>query len=113
MSIDTLLLAAVGAATPSPSPTGVEVPPADVTSPGLIGFLVMFGLALVCVVLFLSLTKQLRLVSHRAARIDREAGPENGDGDEDTDGAGTQGTAPRDAGPDRPAAGPLPDDERH
>jgi hypothetical protein len=49
------------------SPAPVVVPSADVTSPGLTGFLVTFALALACVLLFLSLTKQLRTVSHRAA----------------------------------------------
>jgi hypothetical protein len=51
------------------SPAPVVVPAAEVTSPGLTGFLVTFALALACVLLFLSLTKQLRTVSHRAASL--------------------------------------------
>lgn len=59
------LVSALAAATPSPAPA--TIPPADITSPGIVGFAFTFGLALVCVLLFLSLTKQLRKVNHRAA----------------------------------------------
>ncbi len=59
------LVSALASATPSPAPA--SIPPADITSPGIVGFAFTFGLALVCVLLFLSLTKQLRKVNHRAA----------------------------------------------
>ncbi|MET4223441.1 hypothetical protein [Oerskovia enterophila] len=53
--------------TPSPAPTTDELrpglEPTDV-SPGLPGFLTIFAVALACVVLFLSLTKQLRKVRY-------------------------------------------------
>ncbi|MHA7133313.1 hypothetical protein [Oerskovia turbata] len=52
--------------TPPPSPGGELRPglePTDV-SPGLPGFLTMFAIAVACVVLFLSLNKQLRKVRH-------------------------------------------------
>jgi len=53
------------AATPSPSPTtGGELDPNDV-SPGLLGFLVTFGLVVVCVVLFVSMTRMVRRVNRR------------------------------------------------
>lgn len=54
------------AATPSPSPTtGGELDPLDV-SPGLLGFLVTFGLVAVCIVLFVSMTRMVRRVGRRA-----------------------------------------------
>lgn len=69
-----------GAATPSPSPTtGGELDPLDV-SPGLLGFLVTFGLVVVCIALFVSMTRILRRVGRR---------PEDGDGDSATDAPGT------------------------
>lgn len=112
MSIVALVHAAAAAApSPSPSPTGIDVPPADITSPGLIGFLVMFGLALVCVVLFLSLTKQLRRVSHRAARLDDDAGDDATAGPVADATAGPTTTAT--GRPTDPEAGTDPDDERH
>jgi hypothetical protein len=52
--------------TPPPSPGGELRPglePTDV-SPGLPGFLTMFAVAIACVVLFLSMNKQLRKVRH-------------------------------------------------
>ncbi|MEK8227930.1 hypothetical protein NKG05_20300 [Oerskovia sp. M15] len=62
-----------------PAPTTDELrpglEPTDV-SPGLPGFLTMFAVALACVVLFLSLTKQLRKVN----RSDRPGAPGSGDG---------------------------------
>ena len=53
--------------TPSPAPTGGDLrpglEPTDV-SPGLPGFLTIFAVALACVVLFVSMNKQLRKVRH-------------------------------------------------
>lgn len=55
----------VGAATPSPTPTtGGELDPLDV-SPGLLGFLVTFGLVVACIVLFVSMTRMVRRVGRR------------------------------------------------
>ncbi|QTE28855.1 hypothetical protein [Pengzhenrongella sicca] len=60
--------------TPSPAPTsnlqeGIEP---GLVSPGLLGFLPVFAIALVCIGLFLSLTAKLRKVNHRQARLDAE-----------------------------------------
>ena len=61
-------------ATPSPAPSPSlpgNLEPGDV-SPGLIGFLPVFLIALACIGLFLSLTKKLRGVNRRGAQIDAE-----------------------------------------
>lgn len=49
-----------------------ELDPYDV-SPGLVGFLVMFVIALACILLFLSLTKHLRRSKHNEEMQQREA----------------------------------------
>ncbi|RYV50498.1 hypothetical protein [Pengzhenrongella frigida] len=66
------LSTSTSAATPSPSPgrTG-DLEPGDV-SPGLIGFLPVFLIALACIGLFLSLTSKLRKVNRKQAQIDAE-----------------------------------------
>ena len=66
--------ASVATPTPSPSPgsdlqPGLE--PGDV-SPGLLGFLPVFAIALVCIVLFRSLTTKLRGVRRRQELLDAE-----------------------------------------
>lgn len=53
----------LASATPSPSPTIPE--PLSVT-PGLPGFLVIFAIALVLVVLMLDMTKRMRRIRYRA-----------------------------------------------
>ena len=53
----------------TPGPTAPAVPDPGITSPGIVGFVVTFVLALACVLLFLSLTKQLRRVNRRAALL--------------------------------------------
>jgi len=59
-------------ATPSPSPAlPGNLEPGDI-SPGLIGFLPVFLIALACIGLFLSLTSKLRGVNRRQAQIDAE-----------------------------------------
>ena len=76
--------------TPSPAPTTDELrpglEPTDV-SPGLPGFLTIFAVALACVVLFLSLTKQLRKVRHD------ERGAGNGGAAATSGGAAAAGTS--------------------
>ena len=90
-------------ATPSPSPStgsglqpGLE--PGDV-SPGLLGFLPVFAIALVCIVLFRSLTTKLRGVKRRQEQLDAEeaaalaaAGPADRPIDGPTDGPTDQPT---------------------
>jgi hypothetical protein len=72
------LLQAVGvlpaAAEPSPSPSTVEVPSADQTSPGLLGFLVTFGVAAAVILLAFSLVRHLRVVDRNARRLEAEGG---------------------------------------
>jgi len=61
-------------ATPAPSPSpslSGNLEPGDI-SPGLIGFLPVFLIALACIGLFLSLTNKLRGVNRRQAQIDAE-----------------------------------------
>ncbi len=91
------------AASPSPSP--IEVPPDDQVSPGVLGFLVTFGVAVAAGLLFLSLVTQLRRVQHRAAADAEEAsavdgpsgagaGPASGPTSTDPAGAGPGGGRP-------------------
>lgn len=91
------------AATPSPSPTtGGELDPLDV-SPGLLGFLVTFGLVLVCIVLFVSMTRMLR-------RVGRRSEPENGAGSEDApENAPAHESAPSAGGADDRSGGASPE----
>ncbi|MGW6131904.1 hypothetical protein ACWFNE_17925, partial [Cellulomonas sp. NPDC055163] len=57
------------AATPSPTP--VEVPLSVQASPGVLGFLVTFVVAVAAILLALSLTRHLRVVDRRAAQLAR------------------------------------------
>ena len=65
-----LIAGALAAATePSPNPTEGQLRPGLETwqvSPGLIGFVITFALALACVVLFLNMSKHLRRAGHNA-----------------------------------------------
>ncbi len=94
--------AAVSQPSPSPSPTTFS--PLEV-SPGLLGFVPVFLIALACVLLFLSLTKQLRRVKVRQAQLDAaeaagagrgEPGPDaGGTGDPGEPGSRERGPGPR------------------
>ncbi|MGY4643546.1 hypothetical protein [Cellulomonas sp. URHB0016] len=65
-----VLLAGLALVEPGPSSSGgVTVTDATEGSPGFIGFVVTFVLALAAVGLFLSLTKQLRIVDRRAKQL--------------------------------------------
>jgi hypothetical protein len=69
--------------TTPPSPGGELRPglePTDV-SPGLPGFLTMFAVAIACVVLFLSMNKQLRKVRHSERSGVRAGAPAAGSSD--------------------------------
>ncbi|WP_454859865.1 hypothetical protein [Promicromonospora soli] len=65
-----LMAGALALATePSPNPTEGQLRPGLETwevSPGLIGFLVTFALAVACVLLFLNMSKHLRRAGHNA-----------------------------------------------
>ncbi len=90
------LLAAVPA--PSPSPSTLEIPAEDQTSPGLLGFLVTFAAAAAVILLAFSLVRHLRVVDRNARRLADEEAARG-----DAGGSGTPGSGPG-AGPG--AAGP-------
>lgn len=95
----TTVLAAVGAVlakVPGPSPTPAGLDPYKV-SPGLAGFLVVFALALASILLYLSLTKQLRRVNRRAAQQEAEDAARDAERGPDDD-------EPRAGGPATPGA---------
>jgi hypothetical protein len=54
---------------PFPSPSGVAVTASQGGSPGFLGFVFTFLLAIAVVLLFLSLTKHLRVVDRRAKQL--------------------------------------------
>ncbi|MDC7120016.1 hypothetical protein OMK64_00520 [Cellulomonas fimi] len=80
------VVARVLAATPSPSPSDVELTAPGGGSPGFIGFVVTFLLAVAAIGLFLSLTKQLRIVDRRAKQLGLDD-----DGDQGGTAAGAEG----------------------
>ncbi|WP_020017010.1 hypothetical protein [Promicromonospora sukumoe] len=98
-----LIAGALAAATePSPNPTEGQLRPGLETwqvSPGLIGFVITFALALACVVLFLNMSKHLRRAGHNARQQGLPIEQPEGIGFRRTDGepdfAGTEpGTRP-------------------
>ena len=72
-ALDTLALVLAAAPAPSPSPT---VTAATGGSPGFLGFVFTFGLAAVAVLLFLSLTRHLRVVDRRAKQLEADEAAE-------------------------------------
>lgn len=64
--------AVAAAVDPSPSPSSIEIPPEDQTSPGLLGFLVTFAAAAAVILLGFSMVRHLRVVDRNARRL-REA----------------------------------------
>ncbi len=68
---------------PSPSPTTIEIPPADQTSPGLLGFLVTFAVAIALIFLVRSFVRHLRVVESRSREQEGEdpgrSAPDTGD----------------------------------
>lgn len=96
--------AAVAAAVdPSPSPSSIEIPPEDQTSPGLLGFLVTFAAAAAVILLAFSMVRHLRVVDRNARRLqadERAAAPDAAV----ADGATPDGDDPRPDRPDSPGA---------
>ncbi|MFF2270508.1 hypothetical protein ACFVTZ_19775 [Cellulosimicrobium cellulans] len=92
-------------ATPSPSddPLREDLDPNDV-SPGLVGFLAIFAVALATVGLFFALSRQLRRMRHNAEvqGIGADGPLEPGDGDDGatSDGATGDDSTPDDSAPD-------------
>lgn len=121
-----LIAGALAAATePSPNPTEGQLRPGLETwqvSPGLIGFVITFALALACVVLFLNMSKHLRRAGHNARQQGLPIEQPEGIGFRRTDGEpdfagsepGTQPGAPSDVAnnaagsAESPADGPAP-----
>lgn len=83
------------AATPGPSPTPLEVPLSEQASPGVLGFLVTFAVAVAAILLALSLTRHLRIVDRRAAQLARDEEAAGGPGAEPGPGADDRGAAGR------------------
>lgn len=86
MSLPPLAAAvAHAAATPTPSP---GAPPTDMVTPGVIGFVVIFGLAIVTILLLLDMNRRIRRARYRdeiANRLDEEQrGLDEPDGDDRT-----------------------------
>ena len=65
--------AALAAATPTPTTSGTQQPSvdADLVTPGLGGFLALFGLALALYLLARSMARRVQRMNHRA-RLDAE-----------------------------------------
>jgi len=93
------------AVTPSPSPTS-EVAGSQAGSPGILGFIVTFAVALAAIGLFFGLTRQLRRMEHRAEQMGLE-GRRRVDGP--WPGAEAPGTPPQDPGAAPGAPGGLDD----
>ena len=62
---------------PSPSPSDLSIDPTQGGSPGFLGFVFTFLVAIAALFLFLSLTKQMRRVDRRAKQLGLDE--ENGD----------------------------------
>ncbi|WP_051433088.1 hypothetical protein, partial [Promicromonospora kroppenstedtii] len=117
-----LIAGALAAATePSPNPTEGQLRPGLETwqvSPGLIGFVITFALALACVVLFLNMSKHLRRAGHNARQQGLPIEQPEGIGFRRTDGEpdfaggepGTQPGASSDAANNAPGSAESPAD---
>ncbi|WP_426594542.1 hypothetical protein ACPPVS_03220 [Cellulomonas sp. McL0617] len=57
------------APSPTPSPSGVAIDPTQGGSPGFLGFVFTFLVAIAALFLFLSLTKQMRRVDRRSKQL--------------------------------------------
>ncbi|HEY0187483.1 MAG TPA: hypothetical protein VGC67_08345 [Cellulomonas sp.] len=99
-----------GTAEPSPSPTSstIEIPAEDQTSPGFIGFVVTFGVAVALILLGFSLVRHLRVVEHNQRRRDaaerEDAGREAAQRQTEQRGS----TGPGSTGDGAPGARPAP-----
>jgi hypothetical protein len=125
--VNALVAGALAFATdPSPNPTENQLRPGLEewqVSPGLIGFLVTFVLAVACVLLFLNMSKHLRRAGHNARQQGLPIAESEGiafrrtDGDAEFGAAGSAGTSAAAAAGDGPGAagtadqgGSSPDD---
>jgi len=97
--VSAFTVAALGVLTaaPSPSPSDVELTDPGAGSPGFLGFVVTFLLAVAAIGLFLSLTKQLRVVDRRAKQLgldDAAASDAESDADATDESDGPDDAAP-------------------
>ena len=95
------LLQAAGAladVAPSPSPSSIEIPPEDQTSPGLLGFLVTFAVAAAVIALGFSLFRHLRVVDRNARRLAEAEDAAGAAEDEDAPDGPARTPDPRDRG---------------
>ena len=97
MSPSAAVAAVLAAATPSPTPA-VELESTGAGSPGFVGFLVTFGLAVAVVLLVRSLSRHLRVVDRRAAALEESEGAPG------PDDPGPVGEGPVPPGPDADGA---------
>ncbi len=65
-------LAAVLASTPTPSPTST-VPDASQVTPGVVGFLATFAVAVVTVLLILDMVRRVRRLRYRELQAEQDA----------------------------------------
>lgn len=86
----------LAAPTPSPSPSYGQGLGADEISPGLLGFIPVFLIALACVGLFWSFTKHMRIASVRAARVEAEEAAAREQGAARVDGTDAPAASPED-----------------
>ncbi|GAB3245308.1 hypothetical protein [Kineosporia babensis] len=62
----------------SNKPDAVRVPDPDIVSPGFLGFMTVFLLAVVTVLLIRSMTKHMRTVKFNADQLEREQPKDSG-----------------------------------
>ncbi|MCG7286016.1 hypothetical protein MHY85_08515 [Cellulomonas sp. ACRRI] len=87
--------AVAAAVDPSPSPSSIEIPPEDQTSPGLLGFLVTFAAAAAVILLGFSMVRHLRVVDRNARRLrEAEEGTSAGAAGTSAGAAGTSAATP-------------------
>jgi hypothetical protein len=96
------VLAGAAEPSPSPSPSVLEIPAEDQTSPGFLGFIVTFAVAVVVILLAFSLVRHLRVAEHNARRLEAEQGGA------DAAPAGAPSAAVADGGAAAPVVHPAP-----
>lgn len=60
-------VALIWLADPTPTPTPEVAPPDDLVTPGVWGFIITFGVALITVFLLIDMTRRMRRLRYRAA----------------------------------------------
>jgi hypothetical protein len=84
VSAASALIQLAAGATPTPTPT---VPAADVTTPGVWGFVAIFGVGVVVLLLIIDMTRRVRRVRYRAEISEKlDAEGRGADGEQGPDG---------------------------